>query len=113
MNNQVFKLMTGNPSRISPTDNKIIAPTPILINVMTNGLIFLSRLIFLPNMAEIELHVLNGQCLNRHIPTMIKVKEEVGAWENHRNNKASSINWQFTTKESRIKLKRLYPSIHD
>lgn len=65
------------------------------------------------NMAEIELHVLNGQCLNRHIPTMAKVKEEVVAWENHRNNKESSINWQFTTKESRIKLKRLYPSIHD
>ena len=64
------------------------------------------------NMAEIELHVLNGQCLNRHIPTMAKVKEEVVAWENHRNNKVSSINWQFTTKESRIKLKRLYPSIH-
>jgi len=64
------------------------------------------------NMAEIELHVLNGQCLNRHISTMEKIKEEVEAWENHRNNKASSINWQFTTKESRVKLKRLYPSIH-
>ena len=64
------------------------------------------------NMAEIELHVLNGQCLNRHISTMEKIKEEVDAWENHRNNKASSINWQFTTKESRVKLKRLYPSIH-
>jgi hypothetical protein len=65
------------------------------------------------NMAEIELHVLNGQCLNRHISTMEKIKEEVEAWENHRNNKTSSINWQFTTKESRVKLKRLYPSIHD
>ena len=65
------------------------------------------------NMAEIELHVLNGQCLNRHIPTMVKVREEVDAWQNHRNNKNGSINWQFTTKESRIKLKRLYPSIHD
>ena len=64
------------------------------------------------NMAEIELHVLNGQCLNRHISTMEKIKEEVNAWENHRNNKASSINWLFTTKESRVKLKRLYPSIH-
>ena len=65
------------------------------------------------NMAEIELHVLNGQCLNRHIPTMVKVREEVDAWQNHRNNKNSSINWQFTTKESRVKLKRLYPSIQD
>lgn len=65
------------------------------------------------NMAEIEFHVLNGQCLNRHISTMEKVKEEVAAWQNHRNNKDSKINWQFTTMESRVKLKRLYPSIHD
>jgi len=62
------------------------------------------------NMAEIELHVLNGQCLNRHIPCMEKVEEEVAAWQNHRNNKEAKINWQFTTKESRIKLRRLYPS---
>ena len=65
------------------------------------------------NMAEIEFHVLNGQCLNRHISTKEKIIEEVNAWQNHRNNKGGSINWQFTTKESRIKLKRLYPSIHE
>ena len=65
------------------------------------------------NMAEIELHVLNGQCLNRHISTMEKIKEEVDAWETHRNNKYSKINWQFTNKEARGKLKRLYPSIDD
>ena len=65
------------------------------------------------NMAEIELHVLNGQCLNRHIPTMQKIKEEVAAWQNNRNNKNSKINWQFENKNARIKLKRLYPSLHD
>ncbi len=65
------------------------------------------------NMAEIELHVLNGQCLNRHISTMEKIKIEVEAWQGHRNNKNSTINWQFTTKDSRVKLKRLYPSIDD
>ena len=65
------------------------------------------------NMAEIELHVLNGQCLNRHMSTIDEIIEEVEAWQNHRNNKESKINWQFTTKESRIKLKRLYPSIDD
>lgn len=65
------------------------------------------------NMAEIELHVLNGQCLNRHIPTMQKIKEEVAAWQNNRNNKNSKINWQFENKHARIKLKRLYPSLHD
>ena len=65
------------------------------------------------NMAEIELHVLNGQCLNRHISAMDKIKEEVEAWENNRNNKKSKINWQFTNKQARVKLKRLYPLIYD
>ena len=65
------------------------------------------------NMAEIELHVLNGQCLNRHISTKERVEQEVAAWQRHRNNGQCTINWQFTTKESRIKLKRLYPSFND
>ena len=63
------------------------------------------------NMAEIELHVLNGQCLNRHISTMANIKEEVDAWQSNRNNKNTKIDWQFTTKDARVKLKRLYPSI--
>lgn len=65
------------------------------------------------NMAEIELHVLNGQCLNRHISTIGEITSEVNAWQNHRNNKNASINWQFTNEQARIKLKRLYPSILD
>jgi hypothetical protein len=65
------------------------------------------------NMAEIELHVLNGQCLNRHIADIKKIEEEVQAWQTNRNNKNSKINWQFTNKEARVKLKKLYPSIND
>ncbi len=65
------------------------------------------------NMAEIELNVLNGQCLNRHISTIKIVKEEVYAWGKDRNNKNKKINWQFTNKEARVKLKRLYPSIYN
>lgn len=65
------------------------------------------------NMAEIELHVLNGQCLNRHISTIEKITEEVHAWQSHRNNQNRKINWQFTNKEARVKLKNLYPSIHN
>ena len=65
------------------------------------------------NMAEIELHVLNGQCLNRHIATMKRIQKEVEAWQSNRNNKNSKINWQFTNKDARIKLKKLYPSLHD
>ena len=64
------------------------------------------------NMAEIELHVLNGQCLNRHISTIEKIKDEVEAWQNHRDNRNNKINWQFTNSNARIKLKRLYPSIY-
>jgi len=63
------------------------------------------------NMAEIELHVLNGQCLNRRIPTIEEIASEVDAWQNHRNNKNAKIDWQFTNEKARIKLKRHYPSI--
>jgi hypothetical protein len=62
-------------------------------------------------MAEIEFHVLNGQCLNRHIATIEKVKTEIEAWQKYRNNKNTKINWQFTNEDARVKLKRLYPSI--
>lgn len=64
------------------------------------------------NMAEIELNVLNGQCLSKHIDTIAKVKSEAAAWQTHRNNKNKKINWQFTTKDARIKLKKLYPSTY-
>ena len=63
------------------------------------------------NMAEIELNVLNGQCLNRRIDNIETVKEEVNAWCEHRNNMKAKINWQFTTKDARIKLKTLYPKL--
>lgn len=63
------------------------------------------------NVAEIELSALKGQCLDRRIPTMASMQTEVQAWENHRNNRAKKINWQFTTDDARIKLKRLYPNI--
>ena len=64
------------------------------------------------NMAEIELNILMGQCLNRRIDNMETMREEVEAWETHRNNMDAKINWQFTTKDARIKLKKLYPSIN-
>ncbi len=63
------------------------------------------------NMAEIELNVLMGQCLNRRIDKMETIIQEVSAWQLDRNNKKSTINWQFTTNKARIKLKRLYPTI--
>jgi DDE superfamily endonuclease len=65
------------------------------------------------NMAEIELNVLMGQCLNRRIDEIEKIKTEVAAWQSHRNNKVCKINWQFNCKDARIKLKKLYPTILD
>lgn len=62
-------------------------------------------------MAEIELSVLNRQCLNRRIPNKDILIEEVAAWEQRRNQNSSPVNWRFTTEDARIKLKRLYPSI--
>ena len=63
------------------------------------------------NMAEIELSVLKGQCLNRRIADMATMRTEVVAWEKHRNNTPRKIDWQFTTTNARIKLKRLYPNL--
>lgn len=63
------------------------------------------------NMAEIELNVLNGQCLNRRIDKISTIIKECDAWQRHRNNMNAKINWQFTTKKARIKLKRLYPTL--
>ena len=65
------------------------------------------------NMAEIELHILTSQCLNRHIATMDMIKQEIEMWQNYRNNKKSKINWQFSTDNARVKLKQLYPSFDD
>jgi hypothetical protein len=63
------------------------------------------------NMAEIELNVLIGQCLNRRIDNVEVVRKEVNAWQNHRNNRQAKVNWQFTTKDARIKLLHLYPTL--
>lgn len=65
------------------------------------------------NMAEIELNVLNGQCLNRRIDDIITIADESKKWENARNNMNAKIDWQFTTEDARIKLKRLYPTLHN
>ena len=63
------------------------------------------------NMAEIELNVLKGQCLNRRLDSIDRVRKEVSARESHRNNKNARVNWQFTTENARTKLHRLYPTL--
>jgi hypothetical protein len=63
------------------------------------------------NIAEIELRVLFGQCLDRRIPDRQTLEQEVMHWQNHRNNLEAKVNWRFTTADARIKLKRLYPTL--
>lgn len=63
------------------------------------------------DLAESELAVLSCQCLDRRIPNQQALKAEVEAWEADRNSKHAKANWQFTTEEARVKLKRLYPAL--
>jgi transposase len=61
------------------------------------------------NVAEIELSHLSRQCLDRRIPDQEAIKREAMAWCEERNQKKVKVDWQFTTDDARIKLKRLYP----
>lgn len=63
------------------------------------------------NVAEMELSVLARQCLDRRIPDQETLANEVAAWQRERNQAVVKVNWQFTTQDARIKLRKLYPSI--
>ena len=61
------------------------------------------------NMAECELSVLTRQCLGRRLADISIIEHEATAWATHRNVSQTGVDWQFTTDNARIKLKRLYP----
>ena len=63
------------------------------------------------NMAECEFSVLSRQCLNRRLPDIDTVNQEVQAWVAARNRAEATVNWRFTTEDARIKLKQLYPTL--
>lgn len=64
------------------------------------------------NIAECELSVLQNQCFkDRRIPTEELLAKEVAAWADRRNSQQTGVDWQFTTKDARTKLKRLYPVV--
>jgi hypothetical protein len=63
------------------------------------------------NMAESELGILSSQCLDRRIPDKQALIEEVAAWQADRNKNHTRADWQFTTPDARVKLKRLYPAL--
>ena len=61
------------------------------------------------NMAEVEISVLSGQCLDRRIGNRGRLESEISAWQTERNERKASIDWRFTIPSARDKLKRLYP----
>jgi hypothetical protein len=64
------------------------------------------------NIAEIELSAMAAQCLGqRRIPGIKSLNMELAAWHTQRNESQKGVDWQFKTKDARIKLKRLYPLI--
>jgi hypothetical protein len=65
------------------------------------------------NMAECELSVLSRQCLSRRMATLEHAAREAAAWQTRRSQQNTTIRWQFTTADARIKLRRLYPEIRE
>jgi hypothetical protein len=65
------------------------------------------------NMAETEIRIMNGQCLDRRMDSQAKIAQEVAAWERKRNTLQVRIHWTFTLAAARRKLRKLYPSIED
>jgi hypothetical protein len=58
-----------------------------------------------------ELGVLSSQCLDRRIPDKQILIRQVATWEAVRNSNNAQADWQFTTADARVKLKRLYPAL--
>ena len=63
------------------------------------------------NMAETEINIMNGQCLDRRLDSQSRLADEVAAWESERNARKVRIHWTFTLATARRKLRKLYPSI--
>jgi len=63
------------------------------------------------NMAEIQLSILAKQCLDRRIPALAPLEQEVVAWVTQRNQQPVPIQWQFTPELARLKFKRFYPNL--
>ncbi|HXA21047.1 MAG TPA: hypothetical protein VNW90_02025 [Acetobacteraceae bacterium] len=62
-------------------------------------------------MAECELSVVAGQCLDRRIANRQTLTDEIAIWQSDRNKKNIKADWQFATADAYVKLKRLYPAL--
>jgi hypothetical protein len=64
------------------------------------------------NQAEIEISVFERGCLSRPVGDTATLEQRVRALEAERNARRATINWQFTNRQARVKLKKLYPTVH-
>jgi hypothetical protein len=62
------------------------------------------------NMAEIEIGILDRQCLDRRLPTRPRLAAEVAAWEQRRNTEGRRIAWTFTRQDADRKMGHHYVS---
>ena len=102
---------------ITEIEIKKLVESHIGSNITLDELTFLCNLslsIFKRKFIELYgIALASGFCKKEwNMSTIKKIKQEVRAWQRQMNNKSRKINWQFTNEEARIKLKRLYPSIH-
>lgn len=65
------------------------------------------------NMAEIEFSALSKQCLDRRIPHIQKLTNEVTTWIKHRNQQRATVHWQFTKTNAREKFERFYGAFNN
>jgi hypothetical protein len=65
------------------------------------------------NLAESEISIMNGQCLNCRLGSVAEVAQKVGPWEEARNAQGVRVHWTFTVAAARQKLQKLYPSVED
>jgi hypothetical protein len=63
------------------------------------------------NIAEIERSVLNSVALKQRIKSKAQLEQQIKAYMEEKNDKAKPVNWHFTTKNARTKLKNLYPNV--
>ena len=63
------------------------------------------------NVAEVELAVLEKQSIGGRVPDAATLRQRTKSWAQDRNAAKRKVNWQFTTDDARIKLRRLYPQV--
>ena len=63
------------------------------------------------NMAEIEIGILDKQCLDQRLPTAEKMVAEVNAWQHRRNRQRKTIDWTFTKEKADKKLEKNYVDV--